>query len=154
MSTIVEHLLQHKGRHVHSVQPTETVRDAVAVLGERQIGAVLVCDGERVVGILSERDCLRRVLWQRHITLDSAVRDLMTIDFVTVQPSDTIQHCMSLMNNRRVRHLPVVYRGHVAGVVSIGDVINGLLREQQTLIESLEGYVSGSPSVRPPNPQH
>jgi signal-transduction protein with cAMP-binding, CBS, and nucleotidyltransferase domain len=78
------------------------------------------------------------------------VRELMTSDFVTVQPSDTIQHCMSLMNNRRVRHLPVVYRGQIAGIVSIGDVINGLLREQQTLIESLEGYVSGSPSVRPP----
>jgi CBS domain-containing protein len=150
MSTIVEHLLQHKGRHVHAVKPTATVREAVAMLGDHEIGAVLVCDDSRVVGIVSERDCVRRVMWQHHSTLDSPVRDLMTIDFVTVQPSDTIQHCMSLMNNRRVRHLPVVYRGQIVGLVSIGDVINGLLREQQTLIESLEGYVSGSPSVRPP----
>jgi CBS domain-containing protein len=150
MSTIVEHLLQHKGRHIHAVKPNATVREAVAMLGDQQIGAVLVCDDTRVVGVLSERDLMRRVLWQRQSTLESPVRDLMTIDFVTVQPSDTIQHCMTLMNSRRVRHLPVVYRGQIVGLVSIGDVINGLLREQQTLIESLEGYVSGSPSARPP----
>jgi len=150
MSTKVEHLLLHKGRHVHSVQPTDTVRDAVEILGKYEIGAVLVCDNLRVVGLLSERDCMRRVLWQRRCTLDSQVRDLMLVDFATVQPQDTIQHCMGLMNGRRTRHLPVVHRGEVVGVVSIGDVINGLLREQECLIESLEGYVSGSPSVRPP----
>jgi len=150
MSTSVEHLLLHKGRHVHAVHPDATVREAVAMLGQFEIGAVVVCEQGRVIGLLSERDCMRRVLWQRHCTLDSPVRDLMLIDFATVQPTDSIQHCMSLMNNRRTRHLPVVQHGEIVGIVSIGDVINGLLRDQQTLIESLEGYVSGSPSVRHP----
>jgi predicted transcriptional regulator len=149
MATIVEQLLVHKGRNVWSVSPTATVRDAVALLGEQEIGAVFVCDGQRVVGVLSERDCMRKLLWEGKSTLDSSVRDVMRAEFSTVAPRDSIQHCMSLMNDRRTRHLPVVEQGRVIGVISMGDVINGLLREQQYLIESLEGYISGSPSVRP-----
>jgi CBS domain-containing protein len=109
MATIVEQLLLHKGSHVHCVDPISSVRDAVAILGENRIGAVMVCQGKRVLGILSERDCTREVLWRGSCTLDTPV-----------------------------------------SVVSIGDVINSLLREQQSLIESLESYISGSPSVRPP----
>jgi CBS domain-containing protein len=149
MSMNVEHLLTHKGRRVHSVEPNATVRDAVALLGEHRIGAVMVCDDKQVVGIVSERDCLRSVLWQNHCTLDCKVTKVMRVDFSTVEPSDSIQHCMSLMNDRRTRHLPVCLHGQLVGVISIGDVINGLLHDQQCLIESLEGYISGSPSVRP-----
>jgi predicted transcriptional regulator len=149
MTTIVEELLVHKGRQVHSVEPSATVRDAVALLGEREIGAVLVCEARRVVGVLTERDCMRQVLWQGRHTLDSPVRDVMRAEFTSVELGDSIQHCMSLMNDRRTRHLPVVAQGLVVGVISMGDVINGLLREQQYVIESLEGYISGSPSVRP-----
>jgi CBS domain-containing protein len=150
MATTVEQLLMHKGRQVHAVEPNTTVGRAVALMGEKQIGAVLVCDARSVVGVFSERDCVRSVLWKKQCTTDSPVRDVMRIDFSTVEPSDTIQHCMSLMNERRARHLPVIDRGHLVGMISIGDVINGLLREQQHLIESLEVYISGSPSVRPP----
>jgi CBS domain-containing protein len=150
MSTNVEQLLVHKGRKVWSVEPDATVRQAVAILGEEQIGAVLVCDGQRVLGVLSERDCIRSVLYENDSTLDSPVSDVMRSTFSTVSPRDSIQHCMSLMNDRRTRHLPVIDQGRVTGVISMGDVINGLLREQQYLIESLEGYISGSPSVRPP----
>lgn len=150
MSTIVEHLLQHKGRRVHSVKPTATIRDAVNLLGVHQIGAVVVCDEGRAVGLLTERDCMRNVLWQRNCTLDSPASDLMQVGFPMVQPTDTMQHCMAVMNSRRTRHLPVVNRSQLIGLVSIGDVINGVLREQETLIASLEEYVTGSPSVRPP----
>jgi CBS domain-containing protein len=149
MTTIVRELLVHKGQRVYSVEPSATVREAVALLGEREIGAVLVCEAQHVVGVLTERDCMRQVLWQGRYTLDSPVRDVMRAEFTTVELSDSIQHCMSLMNDRRTRHLPVVEQGLVVGVISMGDVINGLLREQQYVIESLEGYISGSPSSRP-----
>jgi len=149
MATIVKQLLEHKGQRVHSVEPNACVRDAVALLGEQGIGAVLVCESQRVLGVLSERDCLRKVLWQGECTLDSPVRELMRLDFSTVDPNDSLQHCMSLMNDRRTRHLPVVDQGCLVGVISMGDVINAELREQQYLIESLECYISGSPSVRP-----
>lgn len=151
MATIVEQLLLHKGNHVHCVDPTASVRDAVALLGEQRIGAVLVCKGKRVLGIISERDCTREVLWQGSCTLDTPVTELMRHEVVTVRPHDSLDYCMSLMNDRRIRHLPVVGdHGELVGVISIGDVINSLLREQQSLIESLESYISGSPSVRPP----
>ena len=151
MATIVEQLLVHKGSQVHCVEPTAKVRDAVAVLGEKHIGAVLVCEGRRVLGLVSERDCTREILWRARYTLDTEVRELMMREVITVRPHDTVEHCMGVMNDRRIRHLPVVDEDReVIGVISIGDVINGLLREQQSLIESLEGYISGSPSVRPP----
>jgi CBS domain-containing protein len=149
MTTIVEHLLVHKGRRVFSVEPDDTVADAVALLGEQSIGAVLVCSEKGVVGVLSERDCVRKVLWERRCTLDSPVREIMHGSVTSVSPRDSIQHCMSLMNDRRIRHLPVLDQGELVGVISIGDVINALIREQAVLIESLEGYISGSPSVRP-----
>jgi CBS domain-containing protein len=149
MATTVDQLLQHKGRSVHSVEPSAQIRDAVAMFGNQEIGAVLVCEAERVVGVLSERDCMRKVLWRQECTLDSPIRELMRTDFSAVEPHDSIQHCMSLMNNRRTRHLPVVDEGRVVGVISMGDVINGVLREQQYLIDSLETYITGSPSVRP-----
>jgi len=150
MATIVEHLLAHKGRNYYSVKPTAPVQEAVAAFGDHGIGAVLVCDGQSLVGVLSERDCIRKLLFERVCTLESEVREVMRGGVSIVSPADTIQHCMSLMNDRRVRHLPVVQQGRVVGVISMGDVINALIREQEHLIESLEGYITGSPSVRPP----
>jgi CBS domain-containing protein len=152
MTTIVEHLLLHKGRHVHAVSPTSPIREAVDLLGKHQIGAILVCEDSRPVGLVTERMCMRNLLWQHNFALDKPVSELMETSFLSVAPSDTIQHCMALMNDRhtRRRHLVVVSQDQVVGIVSIGDVINGLMREQQILIEQLEGYVCGSPSVRPP----
>jgi CBS domain-containing protein len=149
MGTIVEHLLTHKGRRIWSVEPDATIRAAVALFGENEIGAVLVCEAGKVVGVLSERDCMRSLLWQGRCSLDSPVRDAMRADVAQVTPRDSLQHCMSLMNDRRTRHLPVVDVGEVVGVISMGDVINAFVREQAYMIESLEGYISGSPSVRP-----
>jgi CBS domain-containing protein len=149
MATIVEQLLTHKGRNTFTVHPDDTVGDAVAILGEHQIGAVMVCSDGEVLGVLSERDCMRKVLWERQCTLESPVREAMRGPVISVSPRDSIQQCMNLMNDRRIRHLPVLERGELVGVISIGDVINALIRDQEYLIESLEGYISGSPSVRP-----
>jgi CBS domain-containing protein len=149
MATIVEQLLMHKGRNFWSVRPDASVADAVFAFGEHGIGAVLVCRGPELLGVLSERDCIRKLLFERVCTLDSMVSEVMRTGVATVTPSDTIQHCMGLMNDRCVRHLPVVQDGYVVGVISMGDVINALIREQEYVIESLEGYISGSPSVRP-----
>lgn len=150
MSTRVEQLLAHKGNNVWSVEPDSSVQDAVTLFGTHEIGAVLVCDKHGLLGILSERDCVRKILWQGRSTLASRVRDVMRADVTAVSPRDSIEHCMGLMTDRRTRHLPVIHDGIVIGVISIGDVINGLLGEKESLIESLESYISGSPSVRPP----
>jgi CBS domain-containing protein len=150
MSTNVEQLLAHKGITVWSVDPDATVQDAVTLFGTHEIGAVLVCDQHGLLGVLSERDCVRKILWQGRSTLSSRVRDVMRADVTAVSPRDSIEHCMALMNDRRTRHLPVIDKGEVRGVISIGDVIHALLGEKESLIESLESYISGSPSVRPP----
>ena len=151
MSTKVEQLLANKGRKVWSIQPETTVQQAVALFGIHDVGAVLVCDEQGcLIGVLSERDCVRKVMWQGRATQTSLVSEVMRTDVVAVSPNDTIEQCMALMTERRTRHLPVVERGEILGVISMGDVIHAMLHEKDWLIESLEGYISGSPSVRPP----
>lgn len=150
MAMTIEQLLAHKGRQIITVEPTTTIRDAVALFGEHAIGAVVVCVARRVVGVLSERDCVSQLLWRCSATLDSPVSAVMRTDTPSVEPGDSIEHGMALMTDRRTRHLPVVAAGELVGVISAGDLINAQLREQEYLIESLEGYISGSPSVRAP----
>jgi CBS domain-containing protein len=151
MSTRVHHLLAQKGSSsVWSLDPESTVQEAVTLFGTHEIGAVLVCDRHGLLGVLSERDCVRKILWEGRSTLQSRVRDVMRTDVTFVTPRDSIEHCMGLMTDRRTRHLPVIDQGAVLGVISIGDVIHALLGEKESLIESLEGYISGSPSLRAP----
>jgi CBS domain-containing protein len=150
MSTKVEQLLANKGRKVWSVDPDTTIQEAVSLFGTHEIGAVMVCDQRGLIGVLSERDCVRRILWQGRATLQSRVADVMRTDVVPVSPRDSIEHCMALITERRTRHLPVVEDREVIGVISVGDVIHAMLGEKESLIESLESYISGSPSVRPP----
>lgn len=150
MTTKVQQLLANKDVVVFSVEPDATVQEAITLFGTHEIGAVLVCDKHGLLGVLSERDCVRKILWQGRSTLASRVRDVMRADVTSVTPRDSIEQCMSLMTERRVRHLPVLDQGEVIGVISIGDVISALLGEKESLIETLESYISGSPSVRPP----
>lgn len=150
MSTKVEQLLANKGRNVWSLPPQATVKEAVALFGTHEIGAVLVCDKSGLIGVLAERDCVRRILWQGRSTLDSHVGEVMRTDVTAVSPRDSIEHCMALMTDRRTRHLPVVDDGTILGVISVGDVIHAMLGDRESLIESLESYITGSPSVRPP----
>ncbi|MDB4988182.1 MAG: histidine kinase [Myxococcaceae bacterium] len=147
----VEQLIRQKGREVWTVSPEASVHDAVDLMCERNIGAVVVCTGEDVVGVLSERDCVRRVMQHGRSARETKVRQVMSNDVRTVGLRDTIDHCMQQMTDERVRHLPVLDDGMLVGMVSVGDVVKAQLKEQESLISGLESYIHGaSASVRPP----
>lgn len=148
MPTTVRQVIAHKGGVVHAVGPNARAREVVAMLGAQGIGAVLVWDERRLLGIVTERQCTHELLWKQNLTPDSPVQELMRSDVVTVVLQDSIRHCMRVMTTERVRHLPVLDEGRVVGLISMGDVINALIRDQQHMIESLEQYISGSPGVQ------
>jgi CBS domain-containing protein len=141
--TTVRQLLEGKGEEYWSIDPDASVYDAIVLMAERQIGALLVMRGESLDGIVSERDYARKVILKGRSSRDTAVREIMTSDVVRVSPDDTVQHCMSLMTDGRLRHLPVVENGKVIGVVSIGDLVKSIIAEQQFTIEQLSSYISG-----------
>lgn len=149
----VEEVLRHKGNNVWSVSPDASVHHAVRVMSERNVGAVLVCSGGKLVGILSERDCIRRVMLESRSTHDLLVAAVMTPRVYTVTPHDTVAQCMQRMTDARLRHLPVIEHGDVIGIVSIGDVVKAQLADQEQLICGLESYIHGtSASAYPPAP--
>lgn len=142
MRTTVRDLIGKKGALVFSVSPDHTVLDALRQLALRNVGAVLVLEGERLVGILSERDYAREVVLKGKASKDTPVREIMTTTVVCVQPEQTIEECMVLMTDKRFRHLPVVTGEQLLGVLSIGDVVKALLDQQRQHIEQLESYIS------------
>lgn len=142
-NTTVRQVLQGKGGAVRAVAPDDTVRDALEVMARHDIGAVVVTEGGRLVGIFSERDYARKVILQGKASRDTPVRDVMTSDVVTVAPSRTVGECMTTMTERRIRHLPVVEEGRLVGVVSIGDAVKAVMEEQRFVIQQLEGYIRG-----------
>lgn len=148
----VEQLLSQKGRDVWTVSPDDSVYDAVDLMSERNIGAVLVCQGEEVRGILSERDCVRRVMLRGRAARETRVAEAMSSAVRAVSPHDTVDYCMQQMTDKRVRHLPVLDDdGVLVGMISVGDVVKAQLSEQENLISGLESYIHGSSaSVRPP----
>lgn len=140
----VRHLLQTKGNQVWSVGPDDTVYDALRVLAEKDIGALLVMDKRKLVGIFSERDYARKVILRGRSSKDTPVRQIMTPRVISVRPDQPIEECMAIMTTRRVRHLPVIEEGRVIGVISIGDVVKDIIAEQEFKIEQLENYISGT----------
>ena len=142
MATTVHDVLRGKGSDVISVCPTDTVFEALQILAERNIGAVLVLEGSRLVGILSERDYARQVILKGKASKDTPVREIMTTSVVCVHPEYTIEECMALMTDKRFRHLPVLADDRLLGVLSIGDVVKALLDEQAFRIEQLESYIA------------
>ncbi len=142
MTTTVRDLLTKKGPVIFSVTPDCTVFQALQTLAERNVGAVLVLDGDRMVGILSERDYARQVILKGKASKDTPVREIMTTTVVCVGPDHTIEECMALMTDKRFRHLPVMTGDELLGVLSIGDVVKALLNEQAFRIEQLESYIS------------
>lgn len=147
----VEQILDDKGRHVWAVAPRDSVLSAIRLFAAHNLGAVLVCEGGRILGILSERDCVRRVMLHERAARDTLVSSAMTTPVMFVRPSDSVERCMALMTEHRVRHFPVVEHGHLIGIVSVGDVVKMKLDVQAHMIEDLERYIGGSPaSVHPP----
>lgn len=139
----VKHLLAEKGHAIHGIGPDAPVLDAVRTMAERHIGALLVLRGEELVGIVSERDYARKVILLGRHSGDTPVSEIMTPTVLTVGPEDTIETCMHLCTDHRVRHLPVVDRRKVVGVVSIGDLVKAVISEQSTQIEQLQRYIAG-----------
>lgn len=139
----VRQLLEAKPAEIIAIGPDAPVIDAIRLMAERGIGAVLVMDGPTLAGILSERDYARKVVLQGRSSKDTPVRDIMTPEVVTVAPGDSIGHCMQLVTDRRIRHLPVVDSGGVAGVLSIGDLVKAVIEMQRQDIDQLQRYIAG-----------
>ena len=142
--TTVSQLLQAKGAEVWSVAPDTSVYDALVLMADKNIGALVVLEAGKLKGIISERDYARKVVLHGKASRDTPVREIMTAAVVTIRPDQTIQHCMALMTDKHIRHLPVIDGERVAGIVSIGDVVKSIISEQRFLIEQLEGYITGS----------
>ena len=137
----VQQLLESKRHSVVSVSPGATVLEALKVMAEKEIGAVVVLDDEHLVGIFSERDYARKVVLQGKASKDTPVREIMTEKVVCVRPEQTVDDCMSLMTDKRIRHLPVLEHKKVIGVISIGDVVKEMLSEKEFVIKQLESYI-------------
>lgn len=137
----VQQLLEEKSHKLLSIAPSASVLDALKLMAEKDVGALVVLDGEKLVGIFSERDYARKVILFGKASKDTAVSDIMTSRVVCVRPEQTAEECMSVMTSKRVRHLPVLVEKKVIGVISIGDVVRAMLSDQQQTIEQLEQYI-------------
>jgi len=139
----VNQLLDAKGRQVISVAPGDPVLEAIRRMAEHGIGALLVMEGGRMVGIVSERDYARKVILKGRSSAETKVAEIMSSEVRTVGPDRSVHGCMKLMSESRIRHLPVVEDGGVVGVVSIGDLVKAVIEDQQQEIEQLQQYIAG-----------
>ena len=141
---IVAHILKSKpDQTVYSITPTASVFDAVKLMAEKGIGALMVMEGEKVVGIVTERDYARKIVLMARSSKETPVHDIMTSSVMYVRPDHTNEECMVLMTENRLRHLPVVVSGKLVGLISIGDLVKDIISEQQFIIEQLEHYITG-----------
>lgn len=140
----VSQLLRRKGRLVFAARPEASVYEALQQMAEKNIGALLVMEGEQLVGIFSERDYARKVVLRGKSSRDTLLREIMTDVIYGVRPDDTLEECMALMTSQRIRHLPVLDGRQVVGVISIGDVVKEIIEEQGFFIEQLENYITGA----------
>ncbi|MDR3573352.1 MAG: CBS domain-containing protein [Anaerolineaceae bacterium] len=141
-ATTVRQLLDSKpSRATLTVAPCASVREALVLMDEQDIGALLVFDGERLVGIFSERDYVRQIVGKKEVNLDSAVGELMSSPVYFISPDRPVDEAMALMSDRHIRHLPVLDSGRLVGVISIGDVVKQTILEKDTSIQSLEDYI-------------
>jgi len=140
---LVKHLLDSKGREIISIVQDASVFDAIKLMAERSIGSLLVMDGDELKGIVTERDYARKVIIKGRASDTTPVADIMTTDLITASPDQTVNECMTLMSGKRIRHLPVIADGKVAGMISIGDLVQAIISDQQEEIEQLEQYISG-----------
>lgn len=136
-------LLEAKGSDVWSIHPDAAVYDAIEMMADKGVGALMVLDGGAVVGVISERDYARKVILRGRSSKDTAVKEIMTARVIYARPDQTVEECMALMTEKRIRHLPVVDGEDLLGVISIGDLVKTMLAEQQFVIEQLEQYISG-----------
>ena len=141
---LVQDILNEKGSDVYSVAPDTTIFEAVQQMADKRIGALLVMEHEKPVGIVTERDYARKVALEGRSSRDSLVREIMSTRVLCVSPERTIEDCMALMTDRRARHLPVVDHKHVIGLISIGDLVKAVIAEQKFVIDQLHDYITGA----------
>ena len=140
----VGELLSAKGTDVWSVTPEQTVLAALVLMAEKEVGALMVLEGEALVGIFSERDYARKVVLKDKSSRDTPVSEVMSAPVVTVGPEQSIEECMSLMTEKRTRHLPVLENEKLIGLISIGDVVKAVILDREAVIGQLEGYITGT----------
>lgn len=140
---LVKHLLDAKGRHVISITQDASVRDAIKRMAEKGIGALIVLDGDRLCGIVSERDYARKVVLKGRKSDSTSVADIMTADVVTTSPDATVDSCMQTMTDIKCRHLPVIENEKVVAMISIGDLVQAIIADQKEEIQQLEQYIAG-----------
>ncbi|MGY1424096.1 CBS domain-containing protein [Lysobacter sp. A289] len=138
----VRHLLEAKASEVYAIGPDAPMIDAIRLMAEKHIGALLVIHDGRLAGIVSERDYARKIVLQGRSSATTPVREVMTVDVLTVGLDDTAEHCMALVTNQRIRHLPVVVEGEVMGLVSIGDLVKAVIEDQQVELDQLQRYIA------------
>jgi len=143
MLTTVQDILRIKGPQVWSISPETTVIEALQILAEKQIGALLVLQNDDIVGVVSERDFVRGIALEKFCELERPVSEVMTCDVVTISPQDNIEDCMQVMTEEHIRHLPVVDDGKLIGLVSIGDVVKAMITSREFTIEQLQKFIDG-----------
>ena len=136
-------ILKHKGGNVWSIPPIASVYDALTMMSEKQVGALLVIEDTKLIGIVSERDYARKVILKGRSSQDTAVTEIMTSPVMYVTPQETVDECMRIMTASRVRHLPVIEDEKVVGIVSIGDLVNWIISAQADTIHQLHSYITG-----------
>jgi CBS domain-containing protein len=146
----VRQLLGHKGYAVHTVSPGASVFEALQLMATHDVGALVVVEEGEVAGLVSERDYARKVVLRGKISRDTSVSEIMTREVIHVTSQETVETCMALMTEHRVRHLPVLENGQLAGIVSIGDVVKAIMEMQQSTIEELEHYIQGASRLPAP----
>lgn len=142
----VNQILSTKGNNVYSIISTISVYDAIKVMGEKNVGAILVIENDQLKGILSERDYARKIVLKDKSSKNTLVHEIMVSKVITVKPTDDLDYCMELMSSNRIRHLPVVDDNKVIGLISIGDVVKSIIEKQKETIQLLDSYINGTQS--------
>ena len=139
----VNQMLQSKGRAVYTIAPQTTVLEALQMMADKDVGALVVVEGDDIAGIFSERDYARKIVLLGKSSRETPVSEIMTADVICVTPAQTADKCMAIMTDRRIRHLPVLDDGELQGVISIGDVVKAIIADQRVMINHLEDYIHG-----------
>ncbi|MBI2361014.1 MAG: CBS domain-containing protein [Deltaproteobacteria bacterium] len=142
----VRDILQVKGNQIWQISPDATVFEALELMAEKNLGALLVLEGEKIAGIFSERDYARKIILKGKASKETSVKEIMTTEVTIVHPGQSVEECMALMTEKRVRHLPVLDGEKLVGLISIGDVVKAVISDKEFIIEQLETYITGGRS--------
>ena len=139
----VKDILQEKGTQVYAISPDAKVYEALQLMADKNVGALMVMEGDRAVGLISERDYARKIVLKGKFSKDVPVHEIMTVDLVRIGPDRDVENCMELMTDKRVRHLPVFENDRLIGIISIGDTVKAIIEHKEEIIKQLEGYIKG-----------